>query len=184
MTDHGRVALVTADGRAVELPQTPDRLTRSRASGAPVSMTFVAELDDRLGSGTVTADVVEALWGLEAELTRLEWGTRSYATTAASITVTETAFDGDLRPIAATVEVSLELAASPAPNATVVVAGTRWTVIDDLGSAGPDDEVFRLRVEDDGTLVVQFGDGHHGRRPPPGDVQVHARYRTSGHRGR
>jgi hypothetical protein len=184
MTDRGRVALVAADGRAVVLPQTPDRITRSRATGAPASLMFVAELDDRLGSGTGTADVVEALWGLEPELTRLEWGARRFATTAASITVTETAFDADLRPIAATVEVSLELAASPAPNATVVISGTRWTAVDDLGLAGPDDEVFRLHVEDDGTLVVQFGDGHHGRRPPPGDVHVRARYRTGGRRGR
>ena len=45
-----------------------------------------------------------------------------------------------------------------------------------LADSGPDDDHFVATTQDDGTTVIQFGDGQHGRRPPQNSA-IRARYR-------
>jgi predicted phage baseplate assembly protein len=52
-----------------------------------------------------------------------------------------------------------------------------WHEVPTLFGAGADDRCYALRVEDDGTAVVRFGDGVHGARLPTGVENVRARYR-------
>ncbi|MFD2467673.1 putative baseplate assembly protein [Amycolatopsis silviterrae] len=57
-------------------------------------------------------------------------------------------------------------------------AGTRWTEVESLASAGADDRVFAVDHE---TGEVSFGDGVHGAAVPPGFRNVRAvRYRVGG----
>jgi hypothetical protein len=60
-------------------------------------------------------------------------------------------------------------AASP-PDARleVVVAGERWRPVASIAGAGPDDQVYVLAIERDGSGVIRFGDGTTGQRPATG----------------
>ncbi|HEY8456006.1 MAG TPA: hypothetical protein VIL34_10445 [Actinopolymorphaceae bacterium] len=64
-------------------------------------------------------------------------------------------------------------------SAVVYVGGDVWQEVDDLSSAGPDDEVYELRPES-GEIV--FGDGVHGKVPPAG-ADVEADYDSGPHPG-
>jgi hypothetical protein len=69
--------------------------------------------------------------------------------------------------------------------AEVRVNGIRWREARSLYGRLPTDEVFTLRQGDDGSSVVQFGDGTTGARPATGSGNVVATYRTgSGLAGR
>jgi hypothetical protein len=52
-----------------------------------------------------------------------------------------------------------------------------WTEVPTLYCRGPEEHVFVTRTEDDGSTVVQFGDGRTGARLPSGRENVRARYR-------
>jgi predicted phage baseplate assembly protein len=66
-----------------------------------------------------------------------------------------------------------DLSSATAPQPLV-----EWEEVPDLGAHGPDDRVFVL---DAGAGVVEFGDGRHGVRVPPGFRNVIARaYRVGG----
>jgi hypothetical protein len=56
----------------------------------------------------------------------------------------------------------------------VAVAGERWTQVARLNDAAPADSSYQVRQSEDGSLLVGFGDGTHGRRLPTGvnNVQV------------
>ena len=56
------------------------------------------------------------------------------------------------------------------PEITVAVDGAAWTRVQSLRRAGPDERVFALSTEDDGTTEVRFGDGSRGLRPPAGST--------------
>lgn len=43
-----------------------------------------------------------------------------------------------------------------------------WKPVPDLLGSGADDPHFVVETEEDGTVVLRFGDGRHGRMPPPG----------------
>ena len=60
----------------------------------------------------------------------------------------------------------------------VRVDGVAWTEAQTLEDAGPRDEAFLARRDDDGTTTVIFGDGVNGARPQTGAENVTARYRT------
>jgi predicted phage baseplate assembly protein len=64
------------------------------------------------------------------------------------------------------------------PELTVQVDGVEWLRIADLGSATPADRVYTLRLAEDGTAQVGFGDGEHGARLPTGTENVVAIYRV------
>ena len=63
----------------------------------------------------------------------------------------------------------------------ITVGGLPWREVASLQDAGPDDAVYVVSRQDDGSATVRFGDGRHGRRPPTG-VRVSAAYRQgAGH---
>jgi predicted phage baseplate assembly protein len=59
----------------------------------------------------------------------------------------------------------------------VWVNDLQWHEEPNLLGAGPRDRVFETRRNDTGGIVVQFGDGQHGARPPTGQVNIRATYR-------
>ncbi|PYM59417.1 MAG: hypothetical protein DMD77_04560 [Candidatus Rokuibacteriota bacterium] len=65
------------------------------------------------------------------------------------------------------------------PEITVAVDGASWTRVQSLRRAGPDDQVFTVSTEDDGTTEVRFGDGSRGLRPPAGSTLT-VTYKTGG----
>jgi hypothetical protein len=58
------------------------------------------------------------------------------------------------------------------------VDGVLWTEVTSLYPAGPYDRVYVVRIADDATATVIFGDGLHGARLPTGQENVRARYRS------
>jgi hypothetical protein len=60
----------------------------------------------------------------------------------------------------------------------VSVDGRRWRQVSDFRACGPTDAVFVVRMVEDGSLSIEFGDGQHGRRLPTGRNNVHAEYRV------
>ena len=65
-----------------------------------------------------------------------------------------------------------------ASTLTVRVDGVAWREVSSLFFAGPDDEVYQVRLDDDGAVRVVFGDGVKGRRLPTGTLNVVASYRS------
>lgn len=59
----------------------------------------------------------------------------------------------------------------------VWVNDLRWREQPSLLDAGLRDRVFVTRRKDDGSVIVQFGDGQHGGRPPTGQTNARAVYR-------
>jgi len=56
------------------------------------------------------------------------------------------------------------------PEITVAVDGAAWTRVASLKRVGPEDRVYTVSTEDDGTTEVRFGDGSRGLRPPAGST--------------
>ena len=65
-----------------------------------------------------------------------------------------------------------------ADSLEIRVDGVLWTEVPSLYPAGPHDRVYVVRIADDATATVIFGDGAHGARLPTGQENVHARYRS------
>jgi hypothetical protein len=65
------------------------------------------------------------------------------------------------------------------PEITVAVDGAAWTRVPSLKRAGPEDRVYTVSTEDDGTTEVRFGDGSRGLRPPAGSTLT-VTYKTGG----
>ncbi|MGM0583451.1 MAG: putative baseplate assembly protein [Pseudomonadota bacterium] len=68
-------------------------------------------------------------------------------------------------------------AAGMAPALELRVDGVAWTRVEDFRDAGPEDRVYILRIAEDGTASVTFGDGTRGARPPTGRGNIVATYR-------
>lgn len=73
----------------------------------------------------------------------------------------------------------------PAPTASgvrdtlaVQVDGVTWTEAPSLFPLGPHDRSYVVRIQDDATATVVFGDGERGARLPSGQENVRATYRT------
>jgi len=60
----------------------------------------------------------------------------------------------------------------------VRVNSIRWQEVPTLYQRGPRERVYITRRGDDGKTTVQFGDGSNGARPPSGDENITATYRT------
>jgi hypothetical protein len=174
------LTLVASDGASVTFPLLPETLVRSRtADMVGERLELVAHLDDRLGNGpATTADTISALAALSGDVSELRWGERLFRVRLAELTVTETAFHEGLEPIAATIQLALDVIPAGEQAVSVTVAGERWRQVPDLDGAGPNDPVYELRLGDDGSLNVRFGDGTRGARPPAGEILVRARYRV------
>ncbi|MBL8651934.1 MAG: putative baseplate assembly protein [Sphingopyxis sp.] len=74
--------------------------------------------------------------------------------------------------------VSAENATGRASSLTIRVDGLLWHEVSTLYDAGPDDRVYAVRGEDDGSSWVQFGDGLRGSRLPTGQLNIVASYRA------
>ena len=59
----------------------------------------------------------------------------------------------------------------------------RWDEVPFFYGRGPTERVYTTRLDDDGTTVVQFGDGIHGARLPTGPGE-RARHVPQGRRAR
>jgi len=68
-------------------------------------------------------------------------------------------------------------ATGPTSTLDLRVDNIAWTEVPTLYAQHADAQVFVSRLRDDGTMVVEFGDGEHGARPPTGVNNVVARYR-------
>ncbi|MER6556445.1 putative baseplate assembly protein [Streptomyces sp. NPDC001027] len=73
----------------------------------------------------------------------------------------------------------------PAPTASgvidtlaVQVDGVTWNEASSLFPLGPHDRSYVVRIQDDATATVVFGDGERGARLPSGQENVRAAYRT------
>lgn len=74
--------------------------------------------------------------------------------------------------------VSAPTPSGAASTLTVRVDGVAWREVPSLLDAGPQDAVYQLRIDDDGTTRTVFGDGAHGRRLPTGSLNITAAYRA------
>lgn len=73
--------------------------------------------------------------------------------------------------------VSSATASGASSTLEVRVDDVAWREVDNLLSAAPADRVYITRQDDDGTTVVEFGDGVLGQRLPSGRDNVRATYR-------
>ena len=60
----------------------------------------------------------------------------------------------------------------------VVVDGRIWEQVGTLRDVGPADSVYAVKITEDGTLELEFGDGQTGRRLPTGSNNVRVRARV------
>ena len=60
----------------------------------------------------------------------------------------------------------------------VVVDGRIWQQVGALRDSGPADTVYTVKITEDGTLDLEFGDGQTGRRLPTGSNNVRVRARV------
>jgi hypothetical protein len=74
--------------------------------------------------------------------------------------------------------VSAETPTGRASSLSIRVDGLLWHEVPTLYDAGPDDRVYAVRGEDDGSSWVQFGDGLRGSRLPTGQLNIVASYRA------
>ena len=61
----------------------------------------------------------------------------------------------------------------------LVVDGVSWKQVSSLGKAAPEDKVYSVRLDEEGSTLIIFGDGQHGARIPSGS-RVSATYRSGG----
>jgi Baseplate J-like protein len=60
----------------------------------------------------------------------------------------------------------------------VFVNDLRWSEVANFLASGPSDRAFVTRTARSSTVTVQFGDGTDGARPPSGQMNIRAQYRT------
>ncbi|HEY6032969.1 MAG TPA: putative baseplate assembly protein, partial [Kofleriaceae bacterium] len=74
--------------------------------------------------------------------------------------------------------VSAPTASGGQDTLTVRVNGLAWSEVPTLYGCGPTDTVYTVRLSDDGTTTIRFGDGAVGARLPTGANNITATYRT------
>lgn len=57
-----------------------------------------------------------------------------------------------------------------------------WSAVTDFSNSSPDDKHYIVRTEEDGTTVIVFGDGKHGRKPPSETNEIRVRYSRASNR--
>ncbi len=68
--------------------------------------------------------------------------------------------------------------ASGVRAAVEIAADNRtWQQVPTLNDSEPEDPHYVVRMKEDGTLTITFGDGHHGRRLPSGTNNVRIKHR-------
>lgn len=61
------------------------------------------------------------------------------------------------------------------------IDGEVWHRVRSLEKAGPDDRVYTITRNEDGTTSIVFGDGKHGAQPPTDTDHITATYRSPQH---
>ena len=74
--------------------------------------------------------------------------------------------------------VAAQTASGARSTLEVRVDGIRWEEVPSLYQAAPDARVYVTRLDDEGKVTVQLGDGIHGSRLPTGLENVRATYRV------
>lgn len=170
------VIRVPRTGDVLEEPALPDDLLQSEVA----VLKAVADTETR-----TTLELESALTG---------WYDRDTVNIHANVvrgTHGETVADEPLGSGAATVpnqrfrlarppltHVAAETPSGAASTLEVWVDGVRWGEAPFLHGLGPADEQYAVRLDDDGTPRVIFGDGTSGARLPTGIENVRATYRT------
>ena len=60
----------------------------------------------------------------------------------------------------------------------LVIDGRNWKQVSSLNNSDPEDAHYMVRMNEDGALVIIFGDGGHARRLPSGNNNIRIFYRT------
>lgn len=100
-------------------------------------------------------------------------------------TTTEILGDGDATRAFATyplksvplTHVTAKTTSGMAPALEVRVFGVLWDLVADFRNSSSEDRHYILRIAEDGTAFVVFGDGDKGQRPPTGQDNIIAIYR-------
>lgn len=100
-------------------------------------------------------------------------------------TTTEILGDGDAtRPFATyplksapLTHVTAKTTSGMAPALEIRVHGVLWDLVDDFRKSGSEDRHYILRIAEDGTAFITFGDGEKGQRPATGQDNIIATYR-------
>lgn len=174
-------------GRRVPLPTRPTALQAGRAllveGGEKPVLTRVAGLETdggesvlvladplptgaALGSVSVAANLVEAGHGQTQAERVLGSGDATAARPSFILEEENVSFVPDAA-FATGVRADLSLR----------VDGRPWTQVDRLDGSGPADAHYGVRITEDGTLEVTFGDGRNGRRLPSGSNNLRVRFR-------
>ncbi len=66
----------------------------------------------------------------------------------------------------------------PKSSLEITVDDIIWNEIQSLNGAGAHDRVYMVRIDNDGTVNIIFGNGLNGSRPPAGIENIKAKYRT------
>jgi hypothetical protein len=59
----------------------------------------------------------------------------------------------------------------------IIVEGRTWLQVANINDSGPEDAHYLVRMKEDGTLKMIFGDGIHGRRLPSGNNNIRIAYK-------
>jgi predicted phage baseplate assembly protein len=178
---------IELDGTVTELPQGRLVVVTGRLSGSPEGAALESEL--------ATVDSSEVVGGV----TRLHLAkelTGSYARTSVRIAANAahaTHGESTSEPIgsgnAAVPFQSFALRQSPLTHVSastptgrrstldVRVDGLLWDEVPTLFGHAPHERVYTIRLDDDGTTTVHFGDGRTGARPSTGPENIVAHYR-------
>lgn len=173
-------ATLEADGRATGLrAREVATIERVVHSGGTTVLHFAAALEHRYvrDSMTLCANVARASHGESQPVATMP--------NAAGMDQ-ETLGSGDGTRANQTFSIGrppLTYVSAPTPTGAattleVRVDGVAWTEVDTLFGQDGNAKVYTVRIADDGTTTVRFGDGIAGARLPTGVDNVTARYRT------
>jgi hypothetical protein len=59
----------------------------------------------------------------------------------------------------------------------LIINGEFWRRVESLENAGPEDRVYETIIDEDDNMIVRFGNGIRGKRPPGGSKNISADYR-------
>jgi hypothetical protein len=62
----------------------------------------------------------------------------------------------------------------------LIINDLPWHEVDDLSGSSRDDHSFVVETDTSGEIRIRFGDGVTGSRPPKGDLEIRATYRSCG----
>lgn len=182
ITDAEQLLLSTAEPAL--LPGKTVALTGERADLAGVTQSELLTIADN----TVQNGVALLTFTRQPAFTYVRGTTTLNANVSEAThgeTNTEILGDGDAtRPFATyplksipLTHVTAKTTSGMAPALEVRVYGVLWDLVADFRDSGSEDRHYILRISEDGTAVIIFGDGAKGQRPPTGQDNIVATYR-------